>query len=304
MESLLLTGATGFLGREILPVLEQNYKVDTIGRSSSNKIVCDLSKSYDSRGIVLSHPYDVVVHAAGKAHEIPKTNEEKKIFFDVNVGGTKNLCKLLESSNAIPKAMIFISSVAVYGCDYGILIDENHSLDGSTPYAKTKIEAEQYLKQWCNKQFVKLTILRPSLIAGTNPPGNLGAMIKGIKTGKYASICEGKAQKSVCMAYDIAKVIPLAENIGGIYNICDSHNPTFHELELLICKQLGKKPLVNIPYWLANSLAHIGDLMGSHAPINSVKLKKITQPLTFLNKKLIFTLNFTPSDVLGNFTVI
>ena len=56
--------------------------------------------------------YDVVFHAAGKAHSIPKTEAEKQAFFDVNLQGTKNLYAALEKAG-IPTAFIFVSSVAV-----------------------------------------------------------------------------------------------------------------------------------------------------------------------------------------------
>ena len=45
-----------------------------------------------------------------------------------------NLCKALEKAG-IPKALVFISTVAVYGCEYGDLITEEYPLDGTTPYA-------------------------------------------------------------------------------------------------------------------------------------------------------------------------
>lgn len=104
------------------------------------------------------------------------------------------MCTALEQSG-IPKAFIFISSVAVYGCDSGENITEEHSLDGTTPYALSKIKAEKYLEGWCIMHNVKLSILRPSLIAGPNPPGNLGAMIRGIRNGKYLSIAGEKPGK-------------------------------------------------------------------------------------------------------------
>lgn len=51
--------------------------------------------------------------------------QKRKTVFDVNLQGTKNLCAALENSG-IPKAFIFISTVAVYGCDFGDNITEEH----------------------------------------------------------------------------------------------------------------------------------------------------------------------------------
>lgn len=86
-----------------------------------------------------------------------------------------------------------------------------------------------------------LGIIRPSLIAGCNPPGNLGAMIQGIRNGRYLGIAGSRARKSVLMVQDIASLVPLLAEKGGVYNVCDSYHPSFRELEAVICKQLNKK---------------------------------------------------------------
>lgn len=298
MKSLLFTGATGFLGSNVLPLLQENYEVETLALDEN--AIYNVNLVTDT--IKLNKNYDVILHAAGKAHVIPRTEAEEKLFYDINFEGTKKICDALEEIG-LPKSFIFISTVAVYGCDIGEMITENHPLNGDSPYAKSKIMAEQYLQEWCDKNNVVLTILRPSLIAGKNPPGNLGAMIKGIESGKYLSIAGGVSRKSVMMACDLANVLPLCEGKGGIYNICDDSYPSFHDLEILISKQLGKKPPFNIPYWVANCLAHIGNLLGKKAPINSARLEKIVKSLTFSNEKIKNELNFKPTDVLTNFEI-
>lgn len=298
MNKLLFTGGTGFLGKNVMPLLQKEYEVTTCGITPEDMIHANLAKLEPE----LPEQYDLVLHAAGKAHVVPKTEEEKKLFFDINYQGTVNLCSALEKVG-VPKALVFISTVAVYGCDYGEMITEEHPLNGATPYAKSKIMAEEYLQKWCAKHGVVLGIIRPSLIAGVNAPGNLGAMVKGIKTGCYLSIAGGKAKKSVLMAQDIARILPLLVEKGGIYNVCDSHYPSFGELEILISKQLGKGKPMNIPLWVAKCLACVGDLLGNKAPINSLKLKKITESLTFSNEKAKRELGWEPLDVLENYQI-
>ena len=118
---LLFTGASGFLGYNIRPLLEKQYDVvHTIGLTDDDDIKINMAKE-----------------------------------------------------------------VLPYGCEYGELIDENHPLDGDSPYAKSKIMAEEYLTKWCLDHQVRLGILRPSLLAGKNAPGNLGAMVNGVKKGFY-----------------------------------------------------------------------------------------------------------------------
>lgn len=295
---LLFIGASGFLGNNVCPLLERIYDVTTLGLLPQDDYTVDIAKEVP----VLCERYNVVLHAAGKAHSVPRSEAEKQIFFDVNLQGTKNLCIALEK-RGIPRAFIFISTVAVYGCDYGENITEEHSLDGSTPYAMSKRLAEEYLQEWCRKHNVILGIIRPSLIAGPNPPGNLGAMIHGIRSGKYLSIAGGQARKSVLMVQDIAKLVPLLAEKGGIYNVCDSCQPTFRELEVTICRQLNKKLPLSIPYWVAKCMALVGDCIGKKAPINSLKLDKITKSLTFSNEKAIRELGWKPTDVLENFKI-
>ena len=295
---LLFTGASGFLGRNIYQLLEKTYVIKTVGLTSQDDYKIDIARNIP----VFTEVFDVVLHAAGKAHSIPKTGEEKQLFFDVNLQGTKNLCTALENSG-IPKAFIFISTVAVYGCDSGENITEEYPLNGTTPYALSKIKAEKYLEEWCAMHNVKLSILRPSLIAGPNPPGNLGAMIHGIENGKYLSIAGGKARKSVLMVQDIANLLPMLIEKGGIYNVCDSYQPSFRELEMVICKQLNKKLPLSIPYWFAKSMAVLGDCFGENTPINSLKLRKITNSLTFSNEKAVRELGWKPMNVLKNFRI-
>ena len=245
---------------------------------------------------------DIILHLTGKAHSIPRTVDEEQVFYDINLGLTKRLCAALENSG-IPKSFIFISTVAVYGLESGEDITEDFPLNGTTPYALSKIQAETFLTEWCHRNNVILTILRPSLIAGPNPPGNLGAMIKGIKTGKYLSIGGGKARKSVLMVQDIARLIPLVADRGGIYNVCDSNHPGFRELERLICRQLNKSGVISIPLFLAKIVAKTGDFLGKYAPFNSVKLSKMTNSLTFSNEKAKKELDWQPMDVIENFKI-
>ena len=295
---LLLTGSSGFIGNNIKMLLQNKYQLKTLGLSPNDDYNVNLSKDIPFIG----EKYDIVFHAAGKAHTTPESEAEKKAFFDVNFQGTKNLCTALENCG-VPKSFIYISSVAVYGCEYGENITEETPLNGKTPYALSKIMAEKFLVEWCAKNKVILSIIRPSLVAGPNPPGNLGAMINGIKTRKYVRISGGKARKSVLMVQDIANIVPLLAEKGGIYNVCDSYQPSFRELEELIALQLGKSIPLSIPYPLAKVVAKSGDYLGGNAPINTIKLSKITKSLTFSNDKARKELGWTPLNVLDNFKI-
>lgn len=298
--NLLISGIHGFVGSNIAPLLHSSY--DIYGLDIETKLSNNVVKTIHWNEIEKLPVCDIILHLTGKAHSIPRTVDEEQVFYDINLGLTKRLCAALENSG-IPKSFIFISTVAVYGLESGEDITEDFPLNGTTPYALSKIQAETFLTEWCHRNNVILTILRPSLIAGPNPPGNLGAMIKGIKTGKYLSIGGGKARKSVLMVQDIARLIPLVADRGGIYNVCDSNHPGFRELERLICRQLNKSGVISIPLFLAKIVAKTGDFLGKYAPFNSVKLSKMTNSLTFSNEKAKKELDWQPMDVIENFKI-
>ena len=296
--TLLFTGGTGFLGHNTKAVLDRMYDVTTCGITPEDMIQANLAKEVPN----LDRHYDIVLHACGKAHVIPKTDAEIQAFYDVNYQGTINLCKGLEKVG-VPSAIIFISTVAVYGCESGELITEYFALKGTIPYAKSKIMAEEFLTNWCSNNNVKLGILRPSLLAGKGAPGNLGSMVKGIQKGYYFNIAGGKVRKSILMAEDIAHLVPLVAEKGGIFNVCDDYQPTFGEISVSVANQLGKHKPLSIPYWVAWIMAKVGDLLGSKAPINSNKLEKMTKSLTFSNEKAKRELGWQPIDVLSNYKI-
>lgn len=184
---ILLTGSTGFLGTCLFNNIQNNI-IKTLNRNSGD-YMADLSIEVPN----ISDRFDLVIHSAGLAHITPQTENAKKSFFRINVNGTRNLLKSLE--NLRPNKFVFISSVSVYGLTNGEKIMESTPLLAQDPYGKSKIEAEEIVKKWCEEHNVIYTILRLPLIVGENPPGNLGAMIHGINKGFYFNIAGGYAKR-------------------------------------------------------------------------------------------------------------
>jgi nucleoside-diphosphate-sugar epimerase len=278
--NILLTGSSGFLGKEIINQ-NKSHLFFSLNRKIGN-YKFNLSTTIPDFGHDL---FDIVIHAAGKAHSVPKNDLENIAFFDVNVKGTQNLLYSIESSGKLPIRFIFISTVAVYGLNQGQNINENTPLLAMDPYGLSKIQAEQLVLEWCQKNNVTCTILRLPLLVGENPPGNLGAMIHGIKKGYYFNIAGGLARKSMVLAEDVANILLKASEIGGIYNLTDGYHPNFYELSKAIAKQYGKSKLFNLPFIIAKSIALVGDVLGAKFPLDSNKLKKITTDLTFDDTK-------------------
>lgn len=294
---VLLTGANGFLGRFIKKSLETKADLITLGTNFTNDIICDLSDSVpEIAGI------ELVIHAAGRAHIVPKSESEKDMFFKVNVDGTKNLLKALASCTEL-KTFIFISSVAVYGKTSGTNIKEDEPLLAKDAYGESKILAEEIIKAWCTSRKVNYYILRLPLIAGSDAPGNLGAMVKGIKTGRYLSIGNANAKKSIVLAKDVASFVSSIQGPSGVYNLTDGYHPTFKELEQKIAGSMHKGTPKKIPILIAKFLGFAGDILGKRFPINSDRLNKITSTLTFDDTKARTALNWSSKKVLEGWNI-
>lgn len=272
---ILITGASGFLGKSISNFLINFNSVFELYKPNGINTI-----RLEQEVPAFSHNFDLVIHCAGKAHFTPKTEDEKKQFFEVNVKGTQNLLKGLDQAG-VPKQFVFISSVAVYGKYYGNNVQEIEILNAVDPFGISKIQAEQIVLDWCQKNKVVCTILRLPLLVGKKPPGNLRVMLNAIKKRYYFNIGGGKAKKSMVLTDDVAGFIPIIAPIGGIYNLTDGDHPTFSSLSMAI----ANKKVPNIPLILAKIAGTIGDLLGSKAPLNSIKIKKITSDLTFDDSK-------------------
>ena len=295
MKTCLLTGHTGFLGQHILKHLEEKYRVIKVGRNSGD-VICDLSKAKPS----ISDQIDLVVHAAGKAHSVPKTEEEKQEFLNVNFKGTINLFDGIADRLAVDARIVFISTVGVYGEHEGLKLKENRPLLATAAYALGKIKSEKWLDDFAASKQLSLTVFRLPLVAGKNAPGNLGAMIRGISTGKYLSIGGGKASKSMVLANDVGKLIASEALQPGTFHLTDGVHPTFRELEKAIATKVGKPIPRKLPVFLANILGIVGDIIGSKFPVNSNAIQKITSDLTFDDTKAREQLNWNPQKVLQN----
>lgn len=290
---IIITGASGFLGKSLMEYLpHQGY----IAKALSLR-----SPQWESE---IDPTCETIIHCAGKAHSVPTTEEEEKEFFEVNYDNTVSLCHAIDKLGVRLKAFIFISTVAVYGVHAGLNLKESLPLNGTTPYAKSKIKAEMYLRDWAQRNGVVLSILRVPLIAGHNPPGNLGAMIKGIKRGRYLSVGDAAVRKSMVMTEDIAKIMSQLIEVGGTYHLTDGYHPSVGELERAIAKAVGKSNPMKIPMFVAKMMAKVGDLLGADAPINSEKLERITTTLTFDDSKAQKALGWKPERVLDKISEI
>ena len=295
---ILLTGDNGFLGRYIKAFLiNELISFHTLNRTKADYKL-DLSSSIP----IFLQNFDTVIHCAGAAHKVPKNQSESDLIYDTNVKSTEHLIIGLEKIS-IPKKFVFISSVSVYGSSSGKLIKEDDLLLASDAYGKSKIVCEKMITDWCKKHNVKFTILRLPLLVGSNPPGNLGDMIKAIKNNYYFNINNINPRKSMVLAQDVSNIILKASEVGGIYNLTDGFHPTFGDLSKCISRQLNKSNVLTLPYFMVKLLALIGDILIPILPINSKKLSKMANDLTFDDTKAINAFNWHPVKVLDGFKI-
>lgn len=243
-KTVLLTGHTGFLGAKIYKDLEKNFKVLTIGRSHSSDLIVNFS---DWDGL-LDIPENVfaIVHVAGLAHN--KANSQNELQ-NVNVESVKKLC-LLATKHKI-KSFVFISSVAVYGADFGLNIDETSKLSPKSPYGRSKIDAETLIRKWGEKSNNKFINLRLPLIIGPNPPGNLRKLITSISSGNHIFLKGNKALKSIVLASDVSRFISqwLMDETrkSGSVNLCNNIAPTFNWIENTVRESVNGKYRAVVP---------------------------------------------------------
>ncbi|WP_321281291.1 NAD-dependent epimerase/dehydratase family protein [Marinifilum fragile] len=296
---VLISGASGFLGGYIVKLAEnKKWDFDSIGIHETDNIKCDLSKEFTKE----LGTYDYVIHAAGKAHMIPKSNKDSEQFYNVNFEGTKNLLKAIADLDQLPKAILFVSSVAVYGLETGDFIKETECNNATDPYGRSKALAEEYIVEWGKTNNVRVVIIRPPLLIGKNAPGNLAAMIKGIKTGKYANIRGGHAKRSMVLVEELVEFFPKLLEVEGVFNLTDGYNPSFKELSMKIGNHFMQTRILNIPKPIDTVLAKIGDFISfifrKPVPFNSRQLTKMTNNLTFDDSKAR-AIGWNPSNVLN-----
>jgi nucleoside-diphosphate-sugar epimerase len=249
---------------------------------------------------------DVVFHLASYVHKIPKSEEEKRYVFNVNVDGTRNL---LDSLGHSVRHIVFFSSVSVYGLDSGFDIDESVKTEPVTLYGITKLKGETLIRDWGEYKHVKTTCLRLPLVYGSGNKGNIDKMIQAIKKNLFMIIGDGSNKRSLVYVRNVVDaalaVVDRQKTNSEVYIITDGIDYTVKELYVTIAKGMEKKPLsFRFPLSIANGLAWLGDMgggiIGKPLPFNSETLKKLTGSLTFSSRKIQEEMGFKPTYNLYN----
>jgi nucleoside-diphosphate-sugar epimerase len=284
---ILLTGSSGFLGRAVYDRLKLQNKVSGLSRSKDAEFSHDLTSN-----ILLLPHFDMVIHAAGKAHITSTNSHDSKLIYDINVSSTRNL--LLSLSFSPPESFVFISSVAVYGCDSGMDIDETFPLNAKDAYGSGKIECERMIQGWCDSNGVRCLILRLPLVAGQNAPGNLRQMANAIRKGFYFRIGDGSALRSVVRLADVSELLAKSYLRNGVFNLGGSTHLSVSFIDQMIARGMSKSIYSLSPY-IAKPLAYLGDHLPL-IPLNRGRYDKLTRSLTFSDVHAREKLGWTTQD--------
>ncbi len=301
MLKILISGYTGFIGSNLTEKLSKNvlYGVDIFQKDSVVKHFGweELGEFVDS---------DCIVHLAGKAHDTKNTSSEKE-YFDINVGLTQKIFQHFLKSSATK--FIFFSSVkAVADSVNSDQLSEEEVPNPKTPYGKSKLEAEKYLltelQKWREGERTikrrgdganepvqidkKVYILRPCMIHGPGNKGNLNLLFKIQQKGLPWPLGAFENKRSFCSVDNILFVVQqlIEKNIEpGIYQVADDETLSTNELIKLMALSQNKKARIwCIPEKSIKALAQVGDFF--HLPLNSERLKKLTESYLVSNQKI------------------
>ncbi len=298
-KSVLITGASGFIGRYILAATaDWSSAITTLGRrrvsAAAHHIEADLSRN----DTIEAPSVDVVVHAAGMAHATVENRAETELFRAVNVDGTRRLLAAIDRAGGAPPAVVLLSTVAVYGLARGENVTEEQPRRATDAYGCSKAGAEDIVVEWGRTTHAPVVILRLPLVAGNNPPGNLGAMARAIRAGYYVGIGAGNARRSWVWAADVAMCIKHIAGRSGTYHVTDGEHPSLQMIERHLHLLHGKPEPRRLPTVVARVLAAIGDAVGTvgirGVPLSSRRLDRLINTLTFSDCKAREDLHWRP----------
>lgn len=189
---ILLTGATGFIGRGLLKTMSTRGDLEPVAvvRDSGAGLsehaatvrVAEIGANTDWQRAL--DGIDVVIHCAARVHVMhEKSSDPLAEFRKVNVIGTLHLAR--QAASAGVRRFIFISSIKVNG--EGTEIGKPYLADCDPapldPYGVSKMEAEQVLRALASETGMELVIIRPVLVYGPGVKANFRSMMNWLSRG-------------------------------------------------------------------------------------------------------------------------
>lgn len=259
-KNVLITGANGFVGKSLYRYL-RNLNYNVIG-AVRNDIVSRYGQKVVSVGTIDSNTdwekalqgIDTVVHLAARTHIMNETLKNPlSEFLEVNCQGTINLARQCISQGV--SRFIFISSIGVNGfrTDEKVFSVDSKPMPHS-PYAVSKFEAENSLKELVNNSSMDLVIIRPPAIYGKNAPGNFGAIAKMISKGIPLPLDGIDNKRSLIHLDNLTSFIEVCINndkaANRLFIVSDDEDLSTTDTIELIGYVLNKSPkMFKMPKW-------------------------------------------------------
>jgi len=289
-KTILVTGASGFVGTVLIQALKQrDYNILTLYH---NHII---SKSDLDLTSAMSN-IDAVIHLAARVHVMHDSDPDPlNAFRQANVELTKNLVDTAIAAKV--KRFVFISSLHVNG-SISLLrpYNEADKPEPPSPYAVSKLEAEEYLSAVAKKSNIEVVIIRPPLVYGPKVKGNFLSLLKLVKYGLPLPVGLLNNKRSMIDVNNLVNfIICCIENpksANETFLISDDNDISTKELFTKLIKLFGKYPLLlPIP---PKILYILGDLLGKKEIVERLCAPlqvDITKAKTLLGWKPIQTLD-------------
>lgn len=271
--NLILTGASGFVGKNLYQNFAPFYNIN-----------CVNLRDEINHNLELDH--DCIIHLAGKAHDLKNVSDPEE-YYRVNFEITKKLYDSFLRSDA--KKFIFVSSVKAVSDSPDSILTEDTLPNPKTHYGKSKLMAEEYIKSHSLTGGKKYYILRPCMIHGPGNKGNLNLLYKFVTKGIPYPLAGFHNQRSYLsidnLCFIIKELVDREDIQSGIYNISDDEALSTNEVVSILSWSINKKPsLWKIPKQLITFCAKIGDLL--RLPLSTERLNKLTDSYVVSNDKI------------------
>jgi len=252
MSKVLVTGATGFVGRHLCEMLlARGHEVIGTTRSAANVSTgsaFEMRTVDDMRGTVDWAPVvegaDCVVHLAARVHVMNDTERDPlSAFRQVNVAGTEQLLRQCGMQNI--RRVVFLSTIKVYGDE-----SVNDPITSSTvpapddPYGQSKFEAENLVEKIGAEVGFETVIVRPPLVYGPGVGGNFVRLLKMVESGiplPLGSIRNSRSLVSIQNLCDlICECLDNSSAAGNRLLVSDNSDVSTPDLIRLIASEMGK----------------------------------------------------------------
>jgi len=231
---ILVTGSTGFIGSHLVPFLKDRHEVSTLNAREVSSTNREWQRQIDD--------CEVLVHLAGRAH-VSTNASDVQIYKTVNTELTETLAKQMAKTS---KHLIFVSTSVVYGeqSQRGKAFEIGDQLQAISPYASSKIAAEEALQRISLQDQLSYTIIRPPLVYGPGVKANFLSMLKWVKSGLPLPLGSARNLRSLVSVRNLSDLIEnCATNTAAknkIFNVSDDHDVSTTELLKTIAAAMNK----------------------------------------------------------------